>query len=109
MNVRKTDAFLADIQRQYEWYATNAGWELADRYLDAVEAVCRLLSQQPTLGPLSRFAHPRLRTWRFFLVLRPFSRHIVFYEIVDSEVILRRTMHGQRDLPRRLIEMDPEA
>jgi hypothetical protein len=24
MNVRKTDAFLGDIEQQYEWYASNA-------------------------------------------------------------------------------------
>jgi plasmid stabilization system protein ParE len=47
MNVRKTDAFLADIERQYEWYVSKAGSEVADRYLDAVEASCRLLSRQP--------------------------------------------------------------
>jgi hypothetical protein len=26
MKVRKTDAFLADIERQYEWYVLEAGW-----------------------------------------------------------------------------------
>jgi hypothetical protein len=34
MKVRKTDAFLADIERQYEWYVLEAGWEVADRYLN---------------------------------------------------------------------------
>jgi plasmid stabilization system protein ParE len=43
MNVRRTDAFIADVERQFEWYSANAGWEVADRYLDAVEATCRLL------------------------------------------------------------------
>jgi len=104
MSVRKTDAFLSDIERQYEWYAINAGWEVADRYLDAVEAACHLLSLQPNLGPLGRFTHPKLRTWRFFLALRPFRKHILFYEIVAGEVVLRRAMHGHRDLPRRLLE-----
>jgi plasmid stabilization system protein ParE len=104
MNVRKTDAFLADIERQYEWYVANAGWEVADRYLGAVEAGCRLLSHQPTLCPACGFAHPKLSAWRFFLILRPFSRHIVFYEILAGEVVLRRAMHGHRDLPRRLLE-----
>jgi hypothetical protein len=35
MNVRKTDDFIADIERQFEWYAVNAGWEVANRYLAA--------------------------------------------------------------------------
>ena len=104
MKVRKTDAFLADIERQYEWYAVEAGWELADRYLAAVESVCQLLSQQPNLGPLGGFTNPKLRAWRFFLVLRPFRRHILFYEVLSEEVVLRRAMHGHRDLPRRLLE-----
>ena len=29
--------------RQSDWYLAKAGWEVADRYLDAVEATCRLL------------------------------------------------------------------
>ena len=40
MNVRKTDYFIADLEFQFQWYLTNAGWEAADRYLDAVEATC---------------------------------------------------------------------
>ena len=43
MNVRKTDAFLADIERQYEWYVLNTDLDVADRYLSAVEVICRLL------------------------------------------------------------------
>jgi plasmid stabilization system protein ParE len=108
MNVRKTDTFLADLERQYEWYVSNAGWGVADRYLDAVETVCHLLSQQPNLGPPGGFAHPKLRSWRFFLVLRPFRKHILFYEILGGEIVLRRAMHGHRDLPCRLLETPPE-
>ena len=33
MNVRKTDDFVADVERQFEWYVANVGWEVADRYL----------------------------------------------------------------------------
>ena len=104
MNVRKTDVFIADLERQFDWYAVNAGWNVAERYLVAVEATCRLLGQQPHLGPDGAFAHPRLREWRFFLVFRPFNKHILFYEFSAGELVLRRAMHGQRDLPRRLLE-----
>jgi hypothetical protein len=40
MNVRKTDDFIADSERQFEWYTIHAGWSVADRYLDAVESTC---------------------------------------------------------------------
>ena len=33
MSLRKSDDFIADVQRQFEWYSTHAGAELAGRYL----------------------------------------------------------------------------
>ena len=38
MNLRKADEFIADVERQFEWYAINTDWEIAERYLKAVEA-----------------------------------------------------------------------
>ena len=104
MSVRKADDFIADVERQFEWYLAEAGWEVADRYLDAVEVTCRLLSQHPNLGPRGGFTHPRLRDWRFFLLCRPFQQHILFYELAGDAIVMRRTMRGQRDLPHRLLE-----
>jgi len=103
MSVRKTDEFIADLERQFEWYALNADWEIAERYLDAVEATVNLLDRHPRLGPPGGFQHPRLRDWRFFVAFRPFNKHVLFYEIIGDEVVMRRVMHGQRDLPRRLL------
>ena len=104
MSVRKSDDFIADIERQYEWYVLNAGRDVAEQYLVAVEATCRLLGQHPQLGPRGGFTHPRLRDWRFFVVFRPFKRHILFYETIGDDAVLRRAMHGHRDLPRRLLD-----
>ena len=70
MNLRKTDVFIADVERQFEWYGLNAGWEIADRYLDSLEATVQLLSRHPQLGPHPNFQNPRLRHWRFFVVFR---------------------------------------
>ena len=84
MSVRKADDFIADVERQFDWYLVKAGWEVADRYLDAVEATCRLLGQHPNLGPRGGFTHPRLHEWRFFLVSPPFNQHILFYELAGG-------------------------
>jgi plasmid stabilization system protein ParE len=54
--------------------------------------------------PVAALSHPRLAAWRFFVELRPFHRHVLFYEIVNDEVILRRVLHGHRHLPQRLLE-----
>jgi len=59
MNVRRTDDFLADIERQFGRYTANADWAVADLYLAAMEATCRLLGQHPHLGPRSCFVHAR--------------------------------------------------
>ena len=104
MSVRKSDDFIADVERQFEWYVVNAGWDVAERYLDAVEATCALLGQYPEIGPCGGFQHPRLRDWRFFVVFRPFKKHVLFFEVAGEDVVMRRAMHGHRDLPRRLIE-----
>ena len=104
MSLGKSDDFLADVERQFEWYVLNAGWEIADRYLAAVEATCHFLAQHPLLGPRGRFTHPRLRDWRFIVVFRPFHKHVLLYEVNGRVVVMRRAMHGHRDLPKRLLE-----
>ena len=104
MSLRKSENFISDLEQQFQWYLANANWEIADRYLDAVEAACQLLERHPLIGSRARFSHAKLRDWRFFVLLRPFQKHILFYEIVDGKVLLRRAMHGHRDLPRRLKE-----
>ena len=104
MNVRRSDTFISDIEGQVEWYAVHADWNIAERYLVAVEETCRLLEQHPKLGCIGRFVHPKLKRWRFFVISRPFSKHIIFYELEKDELILRRVMHGHRDLPNRLLE-----
>jgi len=104
MNVRKAGAFIADVERQFEWHTMEAGWEVADRYLTTVEATCKLLGTFPFLGSTIGSNLPRLRGWRSFVVLRPFNAHVLFYEVTGSDVLLRRAMHGHRNLPRRLLE-----
>jgi toxin ParE1/3/4 len=104
MNIRKSDVFTADLELQFEWYARNASWEVAERYLAAIEATCNLLARHPQLGASVHFQHPKLRQWRFFVVFRPFQKHLLFYEMTEKEILLRRIMHGHRDLPRRLLD-----
>jgi plasmid stabilization system protein ParE len=104
MILRKAETFLADAELQFEWYARNAGWDVAERYLAAVSATCALIERQPLLGPLASFTHPKLSGWRFFVVIRPFQRHVLFYETGEEEVTMRRVLHGHRNLSQRLLE-----
>ena len=89
MSVQKSDKFISDVERQFEWYVVEADWDIAHGYLKAVEATCRLLSQHPLLGKPGGFLHPRLLNWRFIVVSRPFQKHLLFYESDGREVRLR--------------------
>lgn len=104
MSVLKSGDFIADVERQFNWYEIHAGLDVAEHYLAAVQATCQLLGQHPLLGPRGGCNHPRLRDWRFFVVFRPFKKHVLFYELAGDDVIMRRAMHGHRDLPRRLLK-----
>ena len=104
MSLRKSDDFIADAEIQFEWYLANAGQSVADRYLDSLEGACNLLAQYPQLGPQAGFSHIKLRHWRFFVVFRPFNKHIIFYEVSGDDVVIRRVMHGYRHLRKRLLE-----
>jgi plasmid stabilization system protein ParE len=104
MSLLKSADFIADVELQFGWYEANGGWEVADRYLNAIEVTCNLLGRHPQLGPSGNFRHLRLRDWRFFIVRRPFNEHVLFYEHTGEDVIFRRTMRGQRNLPRRLLD-----
>ena len=102
-NERPQDGRLYRGCREAVPLVCSRGWH-GDRYLDTVQATCQLLSRHPFLGPEGGFAHPRLREWRFYPALRPFNKHVLFYEILSGEVVMRRAMHGHRDLQRRLLE-----
>ena len=104
MNVRKSDDFIADTELQYEWYAKRAGWDVADRYLAAIASTCAVIEGRPFVGPTARLNHSRLVGWRFFVVVRPFQQHVVFYEILEEEVIMQRVLNGRRNLPERLLD-----
>ncbi len=109
MRLHKSDDFISDVECQFEWYVNNASWEVAELYLNAVEATCHLLNSHPLLGPPLKATHECLQRWRFMVVFQPFQKHILFYEVRGDDVILRRTMHGHRDLPRRLMEPPPTS
>ena len=100
--IRKSAYFLGDLETQFRWYEEEAGWEVAWRYLLAVDQTLGRLAEHSDLGRLRHFSHPELQGLRSFLVARPFHRHLIFYRHDDANLYAVRVMHGARDLPRRL-------
>ena len=50
------------------------------------------------------YEHPKLAGIRFFLVRKPFGKHLIFYRVCGSTLDIVRIVHGARDLPRRLLD-----
>lgn len=65
MTVRKTDDFIADVERQYEWYLTEAGLEAGDRYLDTV----RFFDRPQSFPEVQWVARGGSKPHRFYRVL----------------------------------------
>ena len=104
LGLQKADAFLEDFTLQALWYVREAGDEVARRFQKAVDSSLRSLCEQPGLGRVRRFNHPKLRGLRSFAVEPPFQRFLIFYREDAVSLQAVRLMDGARDLPRRLVE-----
>jgi len=96
-----------DMLLQYQWYLNQAGIDIAERYLLAVDEAIRKLAGQPDLGIIRHFQSPELRNIRSSHAEGSFDKHLIFYR-ADDTLSIERVMHGARDLPRRLLE-DPDG
>ena len=104
LRVVYTDDFPADVAEQARWYARQRDEALTLDYARAVEATLDFLARHPKLGTLCNYPEPQLAGLRFYLVERPFDRHLIYYRISGEELIAFRVVAGARDLPRRLLD-----
>lgn len=102
--LQRADYFWADLTRQVDWYRDEASPEVAERFVDAVEATLTVLMRQPNLGRRRFQKWPELGGIRSVRVRKPFRRFLIFYRHDDSALIAERLIYGGRDLPRRLLE-----
>ena len=81
------------------WMYTCEEWggEQADKYLDELESGMRRLAEHPSLG--SDYAHvfPGYRRLQI-------EHHAVFYQVLESEVLVVRVLHEDMDAPERLLD-----
>jgi len=100
--IQHSDFFWANLTKQVDWYRENAGPEVAERFVDAVEMTLSKLANTPDMGRRRFREWPELEGMRSFRVQRPFHRLIVFYRTDSTILFAERLIHGARDLPRRL-------
>jgi len=104
LSLQRADFFWADLTKQVDWYRDEASPEVAERFVDAVEATLKVLMRQPDLGPARFRKWPGLAGIRSFRVCKPFHRFLVFNRHNGSNLFAERLIYGGRDLPRRLLE-----
>ena len=94
---RLSEAAFADIVEQADWYEEKLDWKLAQRWSDAVTSAVVRIVRHPRSGTPCRFGPTELRNIRR-MSISGFPKHLVFYRVWDSEVLILRVLHGARDL-----------
>lgn len=81
------------------WVYTCDEWcvDQADNYLDQLDAAIKQLIDHPSLG--ANYDHV-LSGYRRLQV----EHHAVFYQLLESEVLVVRVLHEDMDAPARLLE-----
>jgi len=81
------------------WVYTCEEWgvDQADKYLDQLEAGMQQLINHPSLG--ANYAHV-LSGYRRLQV----EHHAVFYQVLESEMLIVRVLHEDMDAPDRLLD-----
>jgi toxin ParE1/3/4 len=92
-----SDAAIADILEQADWYEAQADRNLAQRWQEAVTATLLRVARRPGTGARCTFTVDELRgTCR--IPVAGFAKHLIFYQSRAAEILVLRVLHGARDL-----------
>jgi len=94
-----SDAAVADILEQADWYIAQPGQALAERWEKAVTSAVSRVIRNPASGAPCKFRSAELRNVKR-TTIRGFPKHLLFYRIRGAEVLVLRIVHGARDLEK---------
>lgn len=86
-----------DILASAEYLDSEAGFDVAERFLRAVRAEFEALAKMPRSGALCGFMSRDARDMRRWSVTG-FERWLIFYEALDSGILVARVLHGAQDI-----------
>ena len=92
-----TDAAVADILEQADWYQGQSDQKLAKRWETAVTSILLRILKNPRAGSPCSFKSEELYNVRRMSVAG-FPKHLVFYQFQGGEILILRIVHGARDL-----------
>jgi toxin ParE1/3/4 len=82
---------------QAEYLAAHQSLETALRFYRSPEQTFRLLASQPKIGKVAACRSPFLAGMKMF-PLKRFSKHLVFYRLLESGIEIIRVLHGGHDI-----------
>lgn len=90
----KAESDLTDI-----WMYSCEEWgvDQADSYLEQLEAGMNQLINHPSLGTDYAHVFPGYRRLQV-------AHHVVFYQVLEPEVLVVRVLHEEMDAPHRLLD-----
>ena len=94
-----SDASVADIPEQGDWYVDQSGETLAKRWEKAVTKAVLSVVSRPTSGAPCTFQSPELHGVRR-AAISGFPKHLLFYRFDGEAIFILRVVHGARDLER---------
>lgn len=96
---------LVDIEAAADYYADEAGEEIALRFIDALDAAFSAIARNPAMGSPRYQQELDLPGLRHQLV-RGFP-FLIFYVELEDRIDIWRVLHAHRDIPGTMA--DPEA
>jgi toxin ParE1/3/4 len=92
-NVRYSKKANTDLEDIAAFTFEKWGNDQAERYVDDLYGVCRLIAQQPEMGRSCGAGHPKLRRIEH-------ESHVILYSTTSSSgIIVQRIMHKAQLLP----------
>jgi toxin ParE1/3/4 len=97
-----------DVRKQANYILANGNATTAEYYLEMVELTFGQLLNTPGIGKIVRFTPDsqlgEVRQWR----VKGFTDYLVFYRVSVDGVEVLRVLHGARDLPDILPQIEAD-
>ena len=84
-----------DIEQQVEYYASESGLSLAERFVHSVQESFEFLLEFPSTGSLLQTRIGRLQDIRCWPV-KNFPKHVIYYRVQGDTLLVLRVLHGSR-------------
>jgi toxin ParE1/3/4 len=104
--IRRHKVVAGDIVEIYRYIHARSP-DAADKVLDAIERSIKSLLDTPGTGNYWNSPDPRLDGMRITTV-RPYQNYLIVFRPVQNGIVIFRVLHGARDLPSLIDEIDPD-